>query len=1010
MKHLPKMLLILLATAATSLAADEAAAKKPAPDFAAEVHPILKRNCLACHNATKAKADLILETPADMIKGGDSGSALVPGDAEASFVYTVSAHTEEPTMPPEKNKSNAKKLTSDELAILKAWIDAGAVGGAVIAAAPENWRALSGPQPVYSAAVSDNGRFAAAGRGQQIQLYDLVLGQPAATLLDPEISDKKSFPKGAAHNDLVQALTFSKHGDLASGGYRITKVWRRNQPAKSADIALATKVTTSANSADQKWQAFGAADGNLSLIDASAAEPKPETTKLPGGAITALAFSADGANLAATTADKKLHLRASAAGSKPKSTTLAAPATAVAFIENGKTLATSSADGSIRLTPLTDFDPKPAPAPAPKPLATPAAKPAAPKPAPTPKTAPAKPPTPAPAVAAKPDDCSADEAKPVAEPAPAKPAPKPAAVPPTPKPATPAPAAKPAPKPAATPTPTAPAPAPAPVELKGHTQAIIALHSPKVDGSELIAVHQDGTVVHWSVATKKELRRIAHGTPITVATLSPDGTKLLTAGAKIPAKLWNLADGKLIGDIAHPPATQQSIDALQRRIDVETRLVALHTAAATKAATEVKAESDKAIEAAAKTAAERRDLEVKTDQLTALQRNTPATAEAEVTKAKDAVTLARRTLTGSERNQSLGVRLSAAAADRQAAALASSKRAEASKTALTAEIEALKKLLAELDTTAPLVAAAFSPDGGRVALLRKTGLLEQWSVSAAPVWLENSQTTADIAALRWRIANQLWLVQAESKPIEVWDITQPWNLASRLGDGKNGEIFPDRVTAVTFDPSGTQLLTGSGVPSRNGGWKLWDISNAASPVVVLDSAEAHSDTVSDFAFSPDGERFASSATDRMVKVWNTRSGELEHTFEGHSGHVLSVDWSPDGRTLASGSGDRQVKLWDIESGEQKSKVEGFGKEITTVNYIGSTDTLLTACGDATLKVNNQPLAGATGFIHEADITADGKRVIAGADDGALRVWDATTRQILHTFADPARAEPAVAGK
>ena len=71
---------------------------------------------------------------------------------------------------------------------------------------------------------------------------------------------------------------------------------------------------------------------------------------------------------------------------------------------------------------------------------------------------------------------------------------------------------------------------------------------------------------------------------------------------------------------------------------------------------------------------------------------------------------------------------------------------------------------------------------------------------------------------------------------------------------------------------------------------------------------------------------------------------------------------------------------------------------------------LTACGDSTLKVNNQPLAGAAGFIHEADITADGKRVVAGADDGALRVWDATTRQILHTFADPARAEPAVAGK
>ena len=139
MKHLPQTLFILITTVATALGADDATDKTRAPDFATEVHPILKRNCLACHNNTKAKADLILETPSDMIKGGDSGTALVPGDAEASFVYTVSAHTEEPTMPPEKNKSNAKKLTPDELAILKAWIDAGAEGGAVIAAAPETF-------------------------------------------------------------------------------------------------------------------------------------------------------------------------------------------------------------------------------------------------------------------------------------------------------------------------------------------------------------------------------------------------------------------------------------------------------------------------------------------------------------------------------------------------------------------------------------------------------------------------------------------------------------------------------------------------------------------------------------------------------------------------------------------------------------------------------------------------------------------------------------------------------
>src|SRR6266567_3086903 len=49
----------------------------PAPvDFQKEVLPIVASNCLACHNKTKAKAGLILETPADMLKGGDTGPAI----------------------------------------------------------------------------------------------------------------------------------------------------------------------------------------------------------------------------------------------------------------------------------------------------------------------------------------------------------------------------------------------------------------------------------------------------------------------------------------------------------------------------------------------------------------------------------------------------------------------------------------------------------------------------------------------------------------------------------------------------------------------------------------------------------------------------------------------------------------------------------------------------------------------------------------------------------------------
>src|SRR5256885_1306336 len=54
-------------------------------DFEKEILPILNNNCLACHNQTKAKADLILENPQTILKGGESGPAVVPGKSGDSL-------------------------------------------------------------------------------------------------------------------------------------------------------------------------------------------------------------------------------------------------------------------------------------------------------------------------------------------------------------------------------------------------------------------------------------------------------------------------------------------------------------------------------------------------------------------------------------------------------------------------------------------------------------------------------------------------------------------------------------------------------------------------------------------------------------------------------------------------------------------------------------------------------------------------------------------------------------
>jgi WD40 repeat protein len=67
------------------------------------------------------------------------------------------------------------------------------------------------------------------------------------------------------------------------------------------------------------------------------------------------------------------------------------------------------------------------------------------------------------------------------------------------------------------------------------------------------------------------------------------------------------------------------------------------------------------------------------------------------------------------------------------------------------------------------------------------------------------------------------------------------------------------------------------------------------------------------AFSPNDESpwIASGGEDGKVNVWDSRTGELVHSFRGHTGLVSSLAFGPDCRRLYSGSRDTTVKVWDL---------------------------------------------------------------------------------------------------
>jgi Protein of unknown function (DUF1549)/Protein of unknown function (DUF1553)/Planctomycete cytochrome C len=98
-------------------------------DFARDVHPIFAARCFSCHGGDKRSGGLSLQGYSDVLKGGRSGPAILPGHSADSLLIrrvtganpVTGQSTQAALMP-----AGGPPLTPQEIAILRAWIDGGA--------------------------------------------------------------------------------------------------------------------------------------------------------------------------------------------------------------------------------------------------------------------------------------------------------------------------------------------------------------------------------------------------------------------------------------------------------------------------------------------------------------------------------------------------------------------------------------------------------------------------------------------------------------------------------------------------------------------------------------------------------------------------------------------------------------------------------------------------------------------------------------------------------------------
>ena len=90
-------------------------------DFSHQVVPILKQHCTECHAGDKKKGGFSMNDRATLLKGSENGAMIEVGKGDKShFIEVLLSKDPDEQMPPK-----GKRLTSDEVALLRAWIDGG---------------------------------------------------------------------------------------------------------------------------------------------------------------------------------------------------------------------------------------------------------------------------------------------------------------------------------------------------------------------------------------------------------------------------------------------------------------------------------------------------------------------------------------------------------------------------------------------------------------------------------------------------------------------------------------------------------------------------------------------------------------------------------------------------------------------------------------------------------------------------------------------------------------------
>ncbi|MGW6153696.1 TIR domain-containing protein [Streptomyces sp. NPDC055144] len=196
------------------------------------------------------------------------------------------------------------------------------------------------------------------------------------------------------------------------------------------------------------------------------------------------------------------------------------------------------------------------------------------------------------------------------------------------------------------------------------------------------------------------------------------------------------------------------------------------------------------------------------------------------------------------------------------------------------------------------VVPAFSPDGRTLAISGESSL-RIWSL--AKYRQIGTVPGAGSANIAFSPDSRTIATSTADDTVALWDAATH----HRIGETQPGH--PAQINGVAFSPDGTVLATAS----RDNTVRLWSVATRQQ---IGEPLTGHRSGVNSVAFSPDGKVLVTGSMDHTIRLWDVAARrQIGEPLEGHSSGVSGAVFGPGGRTIVSWSKDDSVRRWNVDA-------------------------------------------------------------------------------------------------